>query len=264
MIPFLRAPQPTQGPAPRPIALAVHGRARTVSLVHALEPLDQAAHEAHWVTTLHSLLDLQTAERQRSTKTVWRTMDQMLSSVVSRWCNDVGLYIPARRLRRTEAELRDNADDLVVRSEGLALLRSLAKGHRTPDQRMFDALERHDHDALRRALDAGANVHARFVPDPYDDGRRHGCTRGYKDPVAFAGMPPVAFAVMEDDVQALRLLLDRGASRKDALGVLGTAERQGIDLDGVHWLLESLELTDAVDEARPVRSTARATARARL
>ncbi|MCA8448966.1 hypothetical protein [Burkholderia vietnamiensis] len=258
MIPYLRAPNPAQGPAPRPIARAVHGRARTVALVHALEPLDQAVHEAHWVTTLNRLLDLQTAERQCSTKTVWRSMDQMLDNVVRGWCDEAGLHIPARRRRRTEAERREQAHDLPLRPEGLALLRTLEKGHRTPDQRMFDALERHDHHALRRALDAGANVKARFVPDHYDDGRRHGCTRGYRDPVAFAGMPPVAFAVMEDDVQALRLLLARGASRKDALGVLGTAERQGIVLARVHGLLESLELTDAIDEARPVRSTARA------
>ena len=99
--------------------------------------------------------------------------------------------------------------------------------------------------ALRRALAAGASVHARFVPDTYDDGRRHGCAHGRKEPINVAGQRPAVFAVLEDDVIALRILLDAGAPRRDALGVLNVVEDQGIERERIRWCLETPEL-DAV------------------
>lgn len=241
---------PTQAPKPLPIALAVHGRAPTVSLVHALESLDPAAQEAHWVTTLHGLHDLVLAEKARTKHTIWKTEDQIITNVVDAWAKECRLYVPAaKRHRRTEAELRDQAGDLVVRSEALGLLRQLENRYRTPDQRMFDALERHNHDALRRALAAGASVEARFVPDKYDDGRRHAWAHGFKEAAHMTGQKPIVWAVMEDDVIALRMLLAAGASKREAVCALYAVEKQGNERERVHWVLDSEEVHEAAEEA---------------
>lgn len=237
---------PPAGPAPLPIPLAVHGRPLAVSLVHALVPLDQASHEARWATALQGILDVQEAEQKRSPSTVFRNMDQLMTSVVEGWMHACCLPIPLpKRHRRTEKQLRDDAESVAVGSLALATVHLIMKSYRSPDQRMFDALERHDHTALRRALAAGASVHARFVTDTYDDGRRHGCAQGSKEPINVTGQRPAVFAVLEDDVIALRILLDAGAPRRDALGVLNVVEDQGIERERIRWCLETPEL-DAV------------------
>lgn len=248
------------GPAPHPIAQAVHGHAPAVPLIHHPDVVDPAAAQARWVTTLEGIHDVQVHEQQRSAATEWRTIDQVMTGVVAGWCEDAGLrFATPRRHRRSnavEAALREQPVD-VLQNVGRATVKRIAGGYRSPDQRMFDALERHDHPALRRALAAGANVQARFLPDRHDNGRRHGGAHGFPEPVEVTGQKPVFFAVLEDDVIALRTLLDAGAPRSDAGTALNALADQGVVRDRVRCFVETLELRKAAEEAGPVRPRTR-------
>jgi len=70
------------------------------------------------------------------------------------------------------------------------------------------------------------------------------------------------FAVLEDDTEAVRLLLVAGVERQDALQALNVVAERGIERSGVRAMLETLELQDVLAGAE--RRGMRARVRARL
>jgi hypothetical protein len=76
------------------------------------------------------------------------------------------------------------------------------------------------------------------------------------------GKRPIVFAVLEDDTEAVRLLLVAGVERQDALQALNVVAERGIERSGVRAMLETLELQDVLAGAE--RRGMRARVRARL
>ncbi|WP_396329340.1 hypothetical protein [Burkholderia anthina] len=123
----------------------------------------------------------------------------------------------ARTLKeRREERRQERLNEL--RSKIRTLNIEIEKGRRNPNQRMFDAIQAHHHDALRRAIADGADVRIPYGDadsgnTTVSDERQH--SNGIR--ISFRSLHPLQWAVLEDDPVALDILME----------ALGEAEAEG-------------------------------------
>ena len=126
---------------------------------------------------------------------------------------------------------------------------------------MFDAIRRHDHDALHRALAAGATVQDRFVGET-DSPEGAGMYNNVGGAFNFLGLIPVHYALLEDDPKAVQILLDADdgpkaiASRNELLRLAkGLAHERNVQCPKVVAMLETVVLRDTMRDTIDEPST---------